>query len=306
MNILVKFAKNTYMTIGLFMLGALSILVFFGVVGGVLKKLSIPEWLAFCIILAFTLGVVLAPLQFAGASISISGFGIPLVLVGIMCARIGFSKEIFGALWGSLLVASICVAFYLWYPMQLEQTYLYSVLLGLTVGIVSAIATRGHKAALLGCVAGVLLFELCVGVYDRVYNIDTVYLGSMLTLDVILISSTVCILVLQTVGGLQSHTTASTQTAVPMSRSFNNHVALNTESAADNNMEMIDYYRQQGDYSKIYPEDFVTTQSPDKTQESTIEQSTIQALDITKAKTDTSIQQDNDNKNKFIGYFGES
>lgn len=285
------------MTIGLLLLGVFSILVFFGVIGNLLKKIGIPDWVAFSTILALTLGVVLAPVSFMGASLSMSGFLVPLVLLAVLSARIGLSSEIFSGIWASILIASLCTLFFLWYPSQLEQTYLYSILLGTSVGVLATMATRRHKAALFGCIGGVLLFELGLGIYDKVHNAEVVYLGSLYTLDVMLIASTVAMVLLEAVGGMQTIKVRNYETKQSIVN--NQRLALMTESAADSNLEMIDYYKQQGDYSKIYPEDFVTTQAES---DNHFESLSIPVEDS--FETQESVE-DAELKNRYIGYFGD-
>jgi len=160
------------------------------------------------------------------------------------------------------------------------------------------------------------------------------YLGSMQSLDIMLIGSVLSILLLQMVGGIAVNREQVEQ--VKSTQVHNSHMALMTESAADANLEMLDYYKAEGDYSKIYPEDFVVTKSTKDTTPNHIDKKSEQAedsyLDFKKyyqigefAKDDNSTQvvnispiqddtplesniqnkYDEDLKNKYIGYFGE-
>ena len=311
------------MTIGLVLLGLFSIFVFFGLIGNLLKKIGMPDWVAFAIILSLTLGVVLPPLNIFGASVSISGYLVPMVLLAILFVRIGFSSEIFASVWASALSAGLCALFFAWYPSQLEQTYLYSILLGSGVAILSTLATRRHKSALFGCIGGVLLFELGLGIYDKLHNAETIYLGSLYTLDVILIASTIAMVLLEAIGGVQE---ARTREQDRQHRTNTNmRLAMMTESAAETNIEMMEYYKQQGDYSKIYPEDFVSTNNasdnhveslsvptPREEIASKLTQGTgkYPLPDNTQEQTETKMtpeeQEEFELKNKYLGYFGDN
>lgn len=188
-----EFSVVCFMTIGLFLLGALAVAVFFGFVSSVLKKSGIAEWAAFTIILSLTVGVVLPPLSVGNISLSISGFLIPFVLATILGVKMGATKEIALSCIIVGMVALLALSFALWYPEQNANTFLSNLLLSIASGILVALTSRSHKSALFATLGGILLFEFGAAIYDKVQGTDTLYLGSIATLDVIALSSVIAI-----------------------------------------------------------------------------------------------------------------
>ncbi|MDR3021100.1 MAG: hypothetical protein LBU60_00235 [Clostridiales bacterium] len=217
------------MTIGLFILGLLSILVFFGIIKKLLIKIGIPEWLAYLTILTMTLGVVVSPLQVFGMSMSVSGFFVPLLLVAVLCFSMGFCKPLLQAFTLAFIIAGMAVLVRIVIPKDLIDGFVYLLVLGCFSGAVSALMSKTHKAALIGSIGGILLFELGLGIYDRIFNFDVIYLGSLNSLDIIMIAITSCVMLMEIVLSIKSSSQLkSTENSVSLKLA-----SQGTESATD-------------------------------------------------------------------------
>jgi hypothetical protein len=181
--------------------------------------------------------------------------------------------------------------------------------LGLSIGLVAALATRNHKSALLSAVGGILLFELALGLYDRFNGIETLYLGSIATLDVIVISSVVATLVLELISGFQesrerSYTQQHTHTGI---------LVPAMEDAQDNS-DVAEYNERNRDVTQQYPQeparDVDVRQVPiDSTMQEVATENNMDSQmsnyqEPEQEKTQKELEEQ-ELKTKYIGFFGD-
>lgn len=98
------------MTIGLILLALVSVLIFFGATEKFFRKLGMPNWLAFLLVLALIVGAIIPSIRIGGFSVNVGGFLIPLVIMIILDLLMGASPELFRTLIATLSIAAVALA----------------------------------------------------------------------------------------------------------------------------------------------------------------------------------------------------
>lgn len=181
------------MTIGLLFLGAVALLIFFGVANTTLKEIGIAEWVAFVFVLALVIGVVVPSVQIGNVYLSVSGLIIPLLSCAMLIVAIGIKKELFFALFASIAIASITVLVKMFFPISVNAfVAVQSIIIGFVAGILACIIAKKQAPALLSALLGILIGDTIIALINfYAYHHLYVGIGSDGIFDALIIASVI-------------------------------------------------------------------------------------------------------------------
>lgn len=192
------------MSIGMILLTAAAILVFFGAAQRVLDKLRLTDRAALILIALMFFGTLIPNIVIGSVSISIGGAVIPAGICIYLLIRAGSAKERIRAILGSFVTAGIIYAFSALMPNEpetivIDPMYLY----GLVGGVVAYLLGRSRRGAFICGVFGVLLADAAVAVVNRFNGIDQqLILGGAGIFDAVVISGLLGVLLSELIGEL--------------------------------------------------------------------------------------------------------
>ena len=97
--------------IGMILLAAIAVMIFFGLTDRFFSKMGVANWVAFLIVLAFAVAAVFPPLVTGGnVSFSYAGFFLPLLLGVVAMFALGANSSLLRAIVGAMVIAGITVA----------------------------------------------------------------------------------------------------------------------------------------------------------------------------------------------------
>jgi len=98
------------MTIGLIILALASVLIFFGATERFFRRLGIPNWLAFLLVLALIIGAVIPSVTIGRFSMSVGGFLVPIVIMIVLDVIMGISPELLKTAVATLAAAAVALS----------------------------------------------------------------------------------------------------------------------------------------------------------------------------------------------------
>ena len=192
------------MSIGMILLTATAILVFFGVTQRVLDKLRLTDRAALVLIALMFFGTLIPNVVIGSVAISIGGAVIPAGICIYLLIRAGTSKERVRAILGSVVSAGVIYALSALMPDEpeaivIDPLYLY----GLVGGLVAYLLGRSRRGAFICGVFGVLLADIAVSVVNRLNGIDQqLVLGGAGVFDAVVISGLLGVILSELIGEL--------------------------------------------------------------------------------------------------------
>ena len=150
------------MLMGLILLAIMAIALFFTVGRLSFKALGLPQWGAFLVLLAFTVGIVVPTIKIRDiASIGFSGFILPIIasiaLAVLLVRKNGFARGIVSM----LAIVAISTILFLIMPMQSTGfRILTSITVGVITGAVGFIIGRTRLASVFAILSGVAVGNL--------------------------------------------------------------------------------------------------------------------------------------------------
>lgn len=190
------------MSIGMILLTATAILVFFGVAQRVLDKLYLSDRAALVLIALMFFGTLIPNLTIGSVSVSIGGAVIPVGICIYLLVRAGTGKERVRAILGSLLTAGIIYALSALMPDEpetiiIDPLYLY----GLVGGLVAYLLGRSRRGAFVCGVLGVLWADIAVAAVNWSNGIDQqLTLGGAGVFDAMVISGLLGVVLAELIG----------------------------------------------------------------------------------------------------------
>ncbi len=178
------------MSLGMILLTAAAILVFFGAAQRILDKLYLTDRMALLLIALMFFGTLIPNLVIGGISINVGGALIPVGICIYLLIRAGTAKERIRALFGSVLTAVIVYFVSNLMPDEpevivIDPLYLY----GLVGGVVAYVLGRSRRGAFICGVLGVLGADIAVAVVNRMNGItQQLTLGGAGIFDAVVIS----------------------------------------------------------------------------------------------------------------------
>lgn len=192
------------MSIGLILLAAVSALVLFGVAQRVLDKMQLTDRGALLIAAAIFLGGLMPDIRIGLVSVNLGGAVAPLGVCVWLLIKTDTKKEFWRAVIGSVLTGAIVFALGKIMPDEPERividpNYVY----GIAGGAAAYALGRSRRAAFICGVLGVVLADIAVGVVNWSSGIkQTLYLGSAGSMDVVVLSGLIAVLLAELIGEL--------------------------------------------------------------------------------------------------------
>ena len=192
------------MSVGMIVLTAAAILVFFGVAQRVLDKLALSDRTALLLIALMFLGTLVPNITIGRVSFSLGGAVIPLGICLYLFFHAGTAKEKWRCAIGSLLTGGAVYALSALLPneperMWIDPMYLY----GLAGGLIAYVLGRSRRAAFVCGVMGILLSDCATGIVNGVRGVDqTLTLGGAGVFDAAVISGVLGVVLAELLGEL--------------------------------------------------------------------------------------------------------
>lgn len=234
------------MTIGLILLAIVAILIFFGVAERFFRKIGVPGWVAFLLVLALSLGAIFPSIRIGSVfSMNVGGFLIPLVAITVFMIMMGFKREMLRTMFAAIAVASVAVATRMLIPSNSTgMVVTSSVIIGFLGGAVAYLIGMSRLATLAAAMSGIVIGDVITSlVYYFAIDGSPIALGSRGVFDSLIIASVFGVVLVEAIAGMKramNHKTISQTT-------------LNMESAKDDmpmtdipseviDSEIIDYF----------------------------------------------------------------
>lgn len=192
------------MSIGMILLTATAILVFFGVAQRVLDKLHLTDRAALVLIALMFFGTLIPNIVIGNVSISIGGAVIPVGICIYLLIRADTARERVRAILGSFVTAGIIYALSTLMPDEpeaivIDPMYLY----GIVGGLVAYLLGRSRRGAFVCGVLGVLWADIAVSVVNRINGIQQqLTLGGAGVFDAMVISGLLGVVLAELIGEL--------------------------------------------------------------------------------------------------------
>ena len=200
------FAKKgcVCMSVGMILLVAAAILVFFGVAQRVLDKLALSDRAALLLIALMFLGTLIPNIPLGMVSVSVGGALIPLGICVYLLIHAGTPKEKWRAIGGAVLTGAAVYALSRLLPdeperMAIDPMYLY----GITGGVVAYLLGRSRRGAFICGALGVMLADIATAIVNWSGGVDqTLVLGGAGIFDAIVISGILGVVLAELMGEL--------------------------------------------------------------------------------------------------------
>ncbi|MBR5547701.1 MAG: DUF1614 domain-containing protein [Clostridia bacterium] len=190
------------MSVGMILLTAAAILVFFGVAQRVLDKLRLTDRTALLLIALMFFGTLIPNVVLGSVAISIGGAVIPAGICVYLLVHAGTNRERLRAVIGSFVSAGIIYAFSALMPDEpeaiiIDPLYLY----GLIGGVTAYLLGRSRRSAFICGIFGVLLADAAVAVVNRMKGIEqALVLGGAGVFDAVVISGLTGVILSELIG----------------------------------------------------------------------------------------------------------
>ena len=192
------------MSIGMILLTAAAILVFFGVAQRVLDKLHLTDRMALLLIALMFLGTLLPNLTFGRVSISLGGAVIPLGICAYLFVKADTGKEKLRAAIGSVITAVLIYVLSMMVPDEPESITIDPMFLyGIVGGLSAYMLGRSRRCAFICGVVGVTLADTAVAMVNWRQGVNQpLVLGGAGIFDAIVISGLLGVLLAELMGEL--------------------------------------------------------------------------------------------------------
>lgn len=180
------------MSIGLIILGVVSVLIFFGVLERFFSILGLKAWLAFVLVIALVVGSIVPNINiFNAVTVNIGAFVVPLVIMIIILAAIKNKSDIFKGVISIFAVASVAIAArMLIEPLNTSLILASSLIIGFVGGAVAFLAAQNRLPSLVAAFGGIALGDIVVGLLHRFMGgISPLALGGYGVFDSIIIAA---------------------------------------------------------------------------------------------------------------------
>ena len=190
------------MSVGMILLTATAILVFFGAAQRVLDKLRLTDRAALLLIALMFFGTLIPNIVIGSVSVSIGGAVIPAGICIYLLIKAGTAKERIRAIFGSFLSAGIIYAFSALMPDEPEAIVIDPLYLsGIVGGIAAYLFGRSRRGAFICGVFGVLLADIAVAIVNRLNGIEQqLILGGAGVFDAVVISGLIGVILSELIG----------------------------------------------------------------------------------------------------------
>jgi len=179
------------MTIGLILLALFSVFVFFGATERFFRRLGMPNWLAFLLVLALIVGAIIPTIRIGRVSLNVGGFLIPLLIMVVLDFIMGVSPQLFRTIIGTMAVAAVALAVrVLIRPENGGMILTSSLIVGFVGGAVAYLVGGTRLSTLSSVMGGIVLGDILTN-FVYVFGVKgyTFALGLRGVFDSIIIAS---------------------------------------------------------------------------------------------------------------------
>lgn len=190
------------MSVGMIVLTALAVLIFFGVLQRVLDRMYLTDRQALAVAAAMFVGTLIPNIDLGPVALNIGGALIPLIICVFLFIKADTDLERWRTVLGSFLTAAAIFALSLLLPSEAEQLavdpmWLYAV----CGGVLAWLLGRSRRGAFICGVLGVLLADTATAVVNWSRGIDQqLVLGGAGVADAVVVSGVLAVLLCELIG----------------------------------------------------------------------------------------------------------
>lgn len=204
------------MSIGMVLLTAAAVLVYFGAAQRVLDKMRMTDKTALLMAAAMFFGGLLPNLSWGRVEVNIGGALVPVGICLYLFCRAPSGGEMLRTVLGTILTALIVYFLGRLMPdepemMKIDPVYAY----GLAAGIIACLLGRSRRGAFICGIMGILLADTAVAVTNWQMNIDQpLTLGGAGMFDVTVITGLTAVIMAELVGEIKERLTRKRKSAL--------------------------------------------------------------------------------------------
>lgn len=190
------------MTLGMILLTALAVLIFFGTIERVLDRMYLTDRAALVITAAMFAGTLLPNIELGMVSLSIGGALIPLAICVYLLIRADTALEVWRTILGSILTAAAVYGLSMLLPAEAEELPVDPMLLyAASGGIIAWLLGRSRRGAFICGILGVMLADVATAVVNWARGIEQqLVLGGAGVADAVVVSGVLAVLLAELVG----------------------------------------------------------------------------------------------------------
>ncbi len=190
------------MSIGMILLTAVAVLIFFGVSQRVLDRMRLSDRAALIIVAAMFFGTLIPDIRIGMVQFNIGGAVIPVAVCLYLIIKAETGKEKLRAVIGSILTAGVIYVLGLVMPNEPEQIVIDpNYVWGIVGGLMAYILGRSRRNAFISGVLGVLLADIAVAAVNWSQGENQVLtLGGAGVMDAMVISGILGVLLAELIG----------------------------------------------------------------------------------------------------------
>ncbi len=190
------------MSIGMILLTAVAVLIFFGVSQRVLDRMRLTDRAALIIVAAMFFGTLIPDIRIGLVQFNIGGAVIPVAVCLYLIIKAETAKEKWRAVIGSLLTGGVIYVLSIVMPNEPEQIVVDpNYVWGIVGGLVAYILGRSRRNAFICGVLGVLLADVAVAIVNWSQGENQVLsLGGAGAVDAMVISGILGVLLAEFIG----------------------------------------------------------------------------------------------------------
>ncbi len=190
------------MSIGMILLTAVAVLIFFGVAQRVLDRMRLTDRAALLIVAAMFFGTLIPDIRIGMVQFNIGGAVIPVAVCLYLIIKAETGKEKWWAVIGSVLTGGLIYVLSLVMPNEPEQIVIDpNYVWGIVGGLMAYLLGRSRRNAFICGVLGVLLADVTVAIVNWSRGINQVLnIGGAGAADAMVISGILGVLLAELVG----------------------------------------------------------------------------------------------------------
>lgn len=192
------------MSIGMVILTAVAVLIFFGALQRVLDRMYLSDRAALLVAAVMFVGTLLPNIDVGRVSLNLGGAVIPLVVCIFLLIKANTAHERLRTLMGSILTAVAVYVLSSFLPAEAEELPMDPMLLyALSAGVIAWILGRSRRGAFICGVLGVLLADTATALVNWRQGIDQqLVLGGAGVADAVVVSGVLAVLLTELIGEL--------------------------------------------------------------------------------------------------------
>ena len=197
------------MSVGMIVLTAMAVLIFFGVLQRVLDRMYLTDRQALAVVAAMFIGTLIPNIDLGPVAFNIGGALIPLAICAFLFIKADTDLERWRTVLGSLLTAAAVFALSLVLPSEAEQLVVDPMwLYALCAGILAWILGRSRRGAFICGVLGVLLADTATAIVNWSRGISQqLVLGGAGVADAVVVSGVLAVLLCELIGEIAERLT---------------------------------------------------------------------------------------------------